>query len=390
MTPEELEQFRKNAKLEGENEALKKSMPFNGQTFEKSVGEHEVGFALRMGMKAAAEHTTVDEIAKKWKEEAGGRYKNAANAEAIAKGMNGTGLTSGGWLLTPNYSNEFIPALREKTVVRAAGAQIVDMVNGNIIYRTEGSGTIAYWVDEAAKITDSSMTGGLVRMESKKCAAAVIVSNDLLRYASPELDAQIENDLTYALGYKEDLAFIRGTAVTGQPQSFKTLIDSTHQFAQTASPTYLTIEQDMSKARLKLRQANIPNTKGTWIVSPRTEFYLMTLRDANGFYMFRDEMLSKHTIYGMPYFSTQVIPDNLGASSNASEIYLLDMNQVLIGKDLEMNVEFFPNGTFVDGSGNVRGIQTDESVFRAIMRTQLGLKYAKAGAIITGVTWGAA
>ena len=392
MTESELAEVIKNAELKAENAIIKKNIPFmtTNENTEKQVQKGEVGHAIALGLAASIYQTTPELMEKRWKDERQSRFTKGLNTDNVVKNMNIGTYSAGGFMLVPQYAEEFIPVLKEKSVVRAAGAEVKNLVGNQLIYRTEGTGSTAYWVGEAGALTKSELAGGMIELKASKLGAQVVLSNELLRFASPDIESQIEKDLLSEMALKEDAAFLRGDGTGNTPPSFKTLIHADNKFDMTATPTYITVEKDLTNAIYLMRTANIPMTKPSWFFSPRTESFLFTLRDADGHAMYRDEMLSRHTILGIPYKVTSQIPDNLEYKTvtNCSEIFLVDMDQVLIGQSYDTQIEFFRNGAYGTGESLVSGITTDESVVRALMMTTLGLKYAKAGAIINGVIWG--
>lgn len=393
MTTEQFDKLMSNSEEKGRNEQLrleheelKKRLPFGAPTQTGNECKNNVGLMFRaIAIAKRAGGKDVSSVLKEWQSDPNTPRGYLNNIEQ--KAMQAS-TASGSWFLTGGLPMELIPALKELSIVRASGAKVLDMVQGQLKFRKEGTGAAAYWVGEGANITKSEYTGSQASISSSKLAALVVISNDLLRYASPELDSFVQEDIATKIAEQEDITFLRAAASATAPSGIATLMDAGNKFAMTAAPDATKIISDLDKMKLKLRYANIPMTNLWHYISPRVEYFLKNLKDSNGFYVFRDEMLAQKRLNGVQYKETMRIPENLGGGTE-TEIYLVDADQLIIGKDMDMELQVFENGTYHDGTNTVSGITTDETVVRAIMKTALGMRYAKAAAMLTGVTWGA-
>jgi HK97 family phage major capsid protein len=113
----------------------------------------------------------------------------------------------------------------------------------------------------------------------------------------------------------------------------------------------------------------------------------MSIRDGNGNYVFRAEMLNG-TLWGFPYKTTTLVPTNLGSGSD-SEIYLVDFADAVYGDTMRMSIEAFDQMSYTDPStGNlVSAGQRDQTVIRAITEHDFGMRHDASVAILTGVAW---
>jgi len=146
------------------------------------------------------------------------------------------------------------------------------------------------------------------------------------------------------------------------------------------------VTTDLGLMILKLENANIPFIKPGWIFAPRTRQYLMTVRDGNGNFAFRQEMLGG-TLWGFPFASTVQVPTTL--STNQSEIYLADFNDVLIGETSEMSIDTSQEAAYLDENGTlVSAFANDQTVLRVIGRHDFALRRDESVTILTAVTWG--
>jgi len=90
-----------------------------------------------------------------------------------------------------------------------------------------------------------------------------------------------------------------------------------------------TVDSDCAALILALQTVHVPMLRPTWFMAPATERYLMDLKNANGFTVFKDEM-KDGTFKGYPYATTTQIPITLGGAGNQSDLPLVDMAQALI------------------------------------------------------------
>jgi HK97 family phage major capsid protein len=124
-------------------------------------------------------------------------------------------------------------------------------------------------------------------------------------------------------------------------------------------------------------------------MSPRSEHYLMTVRDGNGNFAFRSEMLAGR-LWGYPFGVTSQIPENLAVTgSSESEIYLADFADVVIGEASTLVLDVSDTAAYHDGSNVVASFSLDQTVIRAIERHDFGMRHDASVAVLTDVDWGA-
>mgnify|MGYP001606699420 FL=1 len=143
---------------------------------------------------------------------------------------------------------------------------------------------------------------------------------------------------------------------------------------------------DLGNLILKLLDANIPMISPGWIMAPRTEMYLKTLLNSNGYAVFLEEM-SRGTLWGWPYGITTSVPVNVGTSSNKSELYLVDFAQALIGESMNLVVDTSYEAAYHDGSAVIAAYSQDQTVVRAIAEHDFGMRHDKAVAVLTQLSW---
>lgn len=137
------------------------------------------------------------------------------DADYVKKAMGTISATSGGTLVAPPQLGEVIELQRTFESFSAAGSRNVTLPpNGRIIFPKQTSATSGYWVEEAAVITESDIATGSLSLEAKKLGAMIRYSNELLRFASPDIEAMFRTDMAAQLGLTADAAMFDGTGGT--------------------------------------------------------------------------------------------------------------------------------------------------------------------------------
>ena len=118
---------------------------------------------------------------------------------------------------------------------------------------------------------------------------------------------------------------------------------------------------------------------------------LMTVRvSTTGDYAFRQEM-ALGNFWGMPYLGTTQVPINLtiGANADTSEIYLVDMNDVVIGDSERLIIDASSEAAYEEGGSVKAAFSRDETVIRGIAEHDLVMRRDVSAAIGKNVRWGA-
>jgi HK97 family phage major capsid protein len=299
-------------------------------------------------------------------------------------------LAGGGVLISDQATREIIELLVPKVIVRKLGPTIWPMVNGVAEVPRVNSNATASYIGENVDATASQPGTGMLTLTAKKLAALVPISNNLIRFAVANVDKLIVDLIVLAIKAKEDIAFIRGDGTSGTPKGMLNWCDSANALTMTAlDATYpfKTVMSDLGRLRKALIAANVPMNNPAWLMSPRTETFLMTLLNNIGARMF-PEMDEGKLLQWQYAYSTQ-IPENLGVSANASELYLADMSEVVIAESTDLLVDASQEAAYKDASGTMTSaFGQDQTVVRVIEQHDLGLRHDKSVATLNGLTWG--
>lgn len=294
--------------------------------------------------------------------------------------------TAGGYTVPDIYSGELIELLRNNAVVRSMGPTIYDMPTGTLrIARQDGASTATYTA-ENANIGMTEPSFDEVVLAWHKLTALVPISNDLLFQSVQNIDMVVRDDLVASLGLREDLAFLRDDGSGSLPTGLLNLVDAANQFTANATVNLANVTADLANALLLLRNANVRFLRPGWIFAPRTELYLRTIRDANGNFAFKDEM-DAGRLFGIPYGSSTQVPINLGVGTNESEIYLADFADVAIGQLQNIRIDVSDSAAYYDGAAVQAAFSKDQTVMRAIMEHDIGLRQDLSLAVVDTVIW---
>jgi len=126
--------------------------------------------------------------------------------------------TAGGYLkATELLPASFIELLRNKMMVRQAGATVLSGLVGDIAIPSQTGGATWYWVAESGDVTESNQTFGQVPMAPKTGGTFTDISRKLLKQSTPDVEMLVVNDLTAVAARGIDLAALHGTGSGNQP-----------------------------------------------------------------------------------------------------------------------------------------------------------------------------
>lgn len=298
-----------------------------------------------------------------------------------------TGGGSAGALVPDNMHDEIIELLRPRTVVRMLGARNVPLPNGNLSMPRMTSGASAGYVGEGNDVLASEGSTDDVNLSAKTMITLVPMSNQLIGRAGFRIEQIVLNDMINAMAVREDKAFLRDDGTSNTPTGFKkTATDASRTSAWSGTADLATIDAYLDGLILTLMNSDSLLIQPGWAMSPRTYMKLFGLRDGNGNKVYPE--LAQGLLKGYPVKHTTTIPTNLGAGTNESEIYFADWNDVVIGEQENMKVDFSREATYKDSGGTlVSAFSRNQSVVRVVAEHDIGFRHPEGLVLGTGVTW---
>lgn len=306
--------------------------------------------------------------------------------KALEKALSASDFTAGGALLQTEFSREVIEFLRPASVVMASGPRIMEMAQGAIEIPKVNVGATGAYVGEnqVGGITEQEF-GNLVLVR-KKLKAEIPVSNDILRFHVVNADTLIRDDAVAAMSQRQDSAFIRDDGTQYTPKGLRYQVPSVNVIASAGTNTLADIEGELGDAELALRDKDIALIRPGWLMSPRTERRLKTIRTGvNENYAYKEEM-SGGTLNGHPYKVTTQIPEDLGGGTE-TELYFCEFSEVVVGQALELIVEASSVAAYNDGVAVRSAFSRDQTVIKTLMQHDIGMRHDFAVAVVTGVKW---
>lgn len=298
------------------------------------------------------------------------------------KALNSQTLASGGVLLPPEFSTEFIEMLRAKAVVRSLNPSTYDMKSDTLILGGQATGATAYWIQEGADMEAkaSEPTFNQLELVVKECIGFCKLQNKLLRDSSPAADQIVKRDLVKVLQLSEDLAFIQGRGGT-QPRGVYRDPDVTHTILGGGNGAALTYD-DILDAMYVIEASNGTYSGSLW--NPRTKNTLRQLKDGVGRYILEIGNVEKginDSLLGYPVKWTTQVPTNLTfGTSGAVCSYGIVGNwpEFIIGQKGDINM------TATDVGGD--SFKYDQTWVRAVLMVDCLVRQKAEFSVIDGIT----
>lgn len=155
-------------------------------------------------------------------------------------------LAAGGYLVaTDLLAQSFIDLLRNRMMVRAAGATILSGLVGDVAIPKQTGGATAYWVAESGAPTESALAVGQVALTPKTVGAYTDISRKLLKQSSVDVEVLVRRDLSTVLALAIDKAALHGTGAANEPRGIASTagIGSVAGGTNGAAPTWQNIVQ---------------------------------------------------------------------------------------------------------------------------------------------------
>lgn len=293
---------------------------------------------------------------------------NWDNAELEQRAIAESPSTAGGHMIPTPVASQVIDKARNASRVIEAGAQTIPMTSATLKYPRLTTDAPASWRNEAASITDQALVFDSVTFTAQSLAVLVKVSWELFEDTDPQSMATVENSFAQVLGLELDRAALRGSGTPPEPRGVLNTSGITTT-AHGANGTVITNYDWWLDAAGAVLASNFTPT--AHIVAPRSVTSLAKLKEAttNAYMTPPSSML--------PILPTKQIPINLtvGSSSDCSEIYTAQWDQLWIGLRTNFNIRFLQE----------RYADNGQYAFLASLRADVQLAQPAAFVVDTGV-----
>ena len=166
---------------------------------------------------AELEREASDEIAKRSGKNARGIFV-PSDANFYTRDLTqGTATAGGHTVATDMLAGSYVEALRNKSMVRNAGATVLSGLVGDCAIPAQNATTTAHWVAENGAPTEGAPTYRQITLNPKSISAYVDVSRHLMHQSSLAIESILRKDLIDGLASAVDLGALAGTGSSNQP-----------------------------------------------------------------------------------------------------------------------------------------------------------------------------
>lgn len=290
------------------------------------------------------------------------------DAERELRALSEGTLTAGGHLVPTPLAANVIDLARNQMRVMQAGAVTVPMSSQTLkVPRLTSEGTPA-WHTENAAITDADMVFDSVTFTARTLTRLIKLSVELFEDSDPSAGNVVAESFAKQIALELDRVALRGSGTAPEPRGVLNQSGITTT-AHGANGTAITNYDWFLDAAGTVRANNFE--PGAHIVAPRTQTSLSKLKEATtNAYMAPPAAL-------LPILPTSQVPINLtvGTSTDASEVYTAQWDQLMIGIRTQLRIEFLRE----------RFIDSGQYGFLAWMRADVQLAHPAAFVVDTGV-----
>jgi HK97 family phage major capsid protein/HK97 family phage prohead protease len=296
------------------------------------------------------------------------------------------------------FTGDFVEFLRPQTIIGKFGTNGIPGLRPipfNISIAGQTSGGTGYWVGEGAPKPLTRFDTSLVNLRWAKVANIAVITEEMLRFGEPSMDALVRNMLAEALIERLDIDFLdpAKAAVTNvSPASITNGVSVLTSSGNSAAD----VRTDVAAVLTQYIAANNMPTNGVWITTARRALSLSLMRNALGQREFPDIGMMGGTLEGFPvitseYQHTDSDGDNV-VFVNASDIWLADDGQVVLDASreasLQMNDVPTQDATQGTGASLVSMFQTNSVALRAERFINWQKRRSSAVVVLNAVNWG--
>jgi HK97 family phage major capsid protein len=139
-------------------------------------------------------------------------------ASKRAEKRSGFDTTAGAGGIPTILDTTYIDLLRNRMVVRQAGARVLSDMVGNFSIPRQSAAGSAYWVAEGGAPTGSNQTVDQVQFTPKTVGAYTDISRRLAEQLNADAEQFVRDDLAAIVARGVDLAALNGTGASNQPK----------------------------------------------------------------------------------------------------------------------------------------------------------------------------
>lgn len=261
-------------------------------------------------------------------------------------------------------------------------------------YVIETGGGAAYWVGEGKPKPLTAFDYDRSTLTPLKIANIAVLTEENIRYSSPNSDMVVRNALVRAIAAGLDVAFV-DPANNGSANVKPASVTYGAETVASTGDDAEDIRLDVRALFAKFIAANNAPSTGVWIMSATNALALSMMVNALGQPEFSGISMTGGTFQGLPVIVSEHI-GNVVALVNAADIFLGDEGGVAVDMSREASIEMRSTGLGMDATAgtataaSVSMFQTNSVALRAERTINWKRARDSAVAYLTSVDWGGA
>lgn len=316
---------------------------------------------------------------------------------AVAAGTTTDAGYAGNLVYAENLASEFIEFLRPQTILGKFGQGGIPALRNvpfNIRIPGMSAGANGYWVGQGAPKPLTRFTTNVTNLGFAKIAAIAVLTDELIRFSSPNADLLARDELAKAIRERSDIDFIdpaKAAAAGVSPASITNGVTPITASSTTADA----LRSDLALLWDQFLGANLSPTDAVYIMSNRTALRLSLMLNPLGQREFPDISMNGGALLGVPVIASEYVPaDSSGGLivlAKASEILLADDGQVTVDASNEASLQMddAPTNPPVAATVLVSMFQMNMTALRAERFINWAKARAESVAYIQGANYGA-
>lgn len=292
-------------------------------------------------------------------------YPDEQGIQAYLKAAVGAATTANGQAPLLQYTDffgDFVEYLRPATLLGKFGTTqngvsipALRRAMFNMRTSTQTAGGTGYWRGQGKPIPLTKGTFGTITLDFHGVGAISVLTKEEIRFANPNSEAKVRDDLRDALTAKMDQTFIDPTAaaVAGvSPASITYGIAATAVSGTDADA----VRTDLKNLITGFISANITPSTLVLMMSEAQALALSLMRNALGQKEFPDLTMKGGMLEGFPVITSQYLASygspstNMIVAVNASDVYLADDGGVTVEASDQASLEMLDGSLVQDGT----------------------------------------
>lgn len=257
------------------------------------------------------------------------------------------------------YTGDFIEYLKSKTIYDQLPMREVP---ANVTIKGQDGVATAYWVAEGLAIPPSESSFTTLNLAPLKVAAVSVVTNELLRDASPSAEMLVRDSLATAMGVRIDTTFLGNAAsANGAPMGIKynrVLSAAIAAAANSVGGDATCLREDVAAAYAAFITAKMASGL-YWIMNPALAKQIQLLTNALGIPEFDSINQNGGTLLGDPVVTGDIVQSDELILVKPSEIYKIGDSGIQVSVSREATLEMNSSPTM---EGNTPAAATNAMV----------------------------